>query len=336
MTTATALPGIRRRKFASVALLIVAPLLFSLATTAGGEMKDGALHRVLVLGGGGPVGEAWESGVILGLKDHGIDLSRADLIIGTSAGSIVGARLASAMPSKEFLDAALAPADAPAPGQPAKPPSGPPPDLSFLAAKLVEMGRPNASQQAISAEIGAWALKVHPIVSEAEFIASYQRLFPNPQWPSRGYECATVDAGDGSLRVWNGSSGVPLALAVASSCALPGVFAPVTIGGHRYMDGGVRSVTNADLARGCKTAVVLAPTMGLGDPMAKSFTRPLDGELRILRESGCKVALIAPDAASLTAFGASIGNEHHRAPPLEAGRIQARHQAASIAALWRD
>ena len=70
--------------------------------------------------------------------------------------------------------------------------------------------------------------------------------------------------------------------------------------------------------------------------MAKSFTRPLDGELRILRESGCKVALIAPDAASLKAFGASIGNEHHRAPPLEAGRIQARHQAASIAALWRD
>ncbi len=299
-------------------------------------MKDGALNRVLVLGGGGPVGEAWESGVIAGLKDEGVDLSRADLIIGTSAGAIVGARLASAMPAKEFLAAALAPADAPPPGQPAHAPSGPPPDLSFLAAKLVEMGVPNASQQAISAEIGAWALKVHPIVSEAEFIASYQHRFPNAQWPSRGYECATVDVGDGSLRVWDGSSGVPLALAVASSCALPGVFAPVTIGDHRYMDGGVRSVTNADLARGCKTAVVLAPTLGLADPMAKSFTRPLDAELQILRESGCKVALIAPNAASLKAFGASIGDEHHRAPPLEAGRLQGRAHAASIATLWRD
>ncbi len=299
-------------------------------------MKDGALNRVLVLGGGGPVGEAWESGVILGLKDKGIDMSQADRIIGTSAGAIVGARLASGMPAKDFIAAALAPADAPPPGQPAHAPSGPPPDLSFLGRKLVEMGMPNASQQAISAEIGAWALKVHPIVTEAEFIASYQRLFPNAKWPGRGYECVTVDAGDGSFRVWNGSSGVPLALAVASSCALPGVFAPVTIGGHRYMDGGVRSVTNADLARGCKTAVVLAPTMGLDDPMAKSFTRPLDGELRMLRESGCKVALIAPDAASLKAFGTSIGDEHHRAPPRDAGRVQGGIQAASIAALWRD
>ncbi len=273
---------------------------------------------------------------MVGLKENGIDLARADLILGTSAGAIVGARLASGMATAHFIDAALAPADAPQPGRPVPAPSGPPPDLSFLAAKLVEMGMPKASQQSISAEIGAWALKVHPIVTEAEFVASYQQRFPHQQWPSPAYECATVDANDGSLRVCDASSNVPLALAVASSCALPGVFAPVTINGHRYMDGGVRSVTNADLARGCKTAVILAPTMGLADPMAKSFTRPLDGELRLLRSSGCRVELIAPDAASLKAFGASIGDEHHRTPPLDAGRIQGRHLAASIAKLWND
>jgi len=268
--------------------------------------------------------------------ERGIDFSRADLIIGTSAGAIVGARLASRMPPSDFINAALAPSDGTPPGQPDQTSSSPPPDLSFLAGKLEEMGTGKGSQQSIRAEIGQWARKVHPVVSESQFVASYQRRFPEKEWPSRSYECVSVDGADGSLRVWNGSSDVPLALAVASSCALPGVFAPVTINGHRYMDGGVRSVTNADLARGCKMALVLAPTMGLDDPLAKSFTRPLDGELQVLRDSGCKVELIVPDTASLKAFGASIGDENNRAPALNAGRIQGRKMAGAVAKLWSE
>jgi len=294
------------------------------------------MDRALILGGGGPVGEAWESGVIAGLMEHGIDLSRADRIIGTSAGAIVGARLASRMSSADFINAALAPADGPPRGRPDEKPSSPPPDLSFMAGKLEEMGTAIGSQQSIRAEIGEWAQKVRPVVSEAQFVASYQRRFPEQKWPGRAYECISVDSADGSLRAWNVSSGVPLAPAVASSCALPGVFAPVKIDGHRYMDGGVRSVINADLARGCKTAVVLAPTVGLDDPLAKSFTRPLSAELQILRASGCKVELIAPDSASLKAFGASIGDEDHRTPPLNAGRIEGRDKAGEIAKLWND
>lgn len=327
------------RKSISVTVLIVASLIFVYARAAGNssEAKDRVLNRALILGGGGPVGEAWESGVIAGLTEKGIDLSRADLIIGTSAGAIVGARLASRMPPSEFINAALAPSDGPPPGQPPdRTSSSPPPDLSFLAGKLQEMGTGKASQQSIRAEIGKWAQKVHPVVSESQFVASYNRRFPKKEWPSRAYECVTVDAADGSLRLWNGSSGVPLAVAVASSCALPGVFAPVTINGHRYMDGGVRSVTNVDLARGCKTAVVLAPTMGLDDPLAKSFTRPLSDELQSLRESGCKVELIVPDAASLKSFGASIGDENHRAPPVRAGRLEGRYLAGQIAKLWSN
>jgi NTE family protein len=291
--------------------------------------------HALVLGGGGPVGEAWESGVILGLRDKGIDLSNADLILGTSAGAIVGARLAARIPTVEFTRAALAPADAPLPGQPTHAaPAGPPPDLSFLADKLQEMATRRGYLQSIGAEIGRWAIEVHPVISESDFVASYKRRFPKMEWPTHPYECVAVNAGDGSYRVWNESSGVALADAVASSCALPGVFAPVSIDGHRYMDGGVRSVTNADLARGCRIAVILAPTVGLSDPLAKDFTAHLDDELKTLHDSGCEVELIAPDAASLKAFGPSIGDERHRAAPLEAGRREGQAKAASIGKLW--
>ena len=330
----------RQRKLAEadksipVAVLVVAVLLFVSTRTvaSSSETKDHAL----VLGGGGPVGEAWESGIIAGLREKGIDLSGANLIIGTSAGAIVGARLASRMLPSDFINAALAPSDGSPPGQHDQRSSTPPPDLSFLAGKLEEMGSGKRSQQSIRTEIGEWALKVRPVISESQFVASYHRRFPEEEWPGRAYECISVEAADGSLRVWDRSSGVPLDVAVASSCALPGVFAPVTISGHRYMDGGVRSVTNADLARGCKRALVLAPTIGPNDALAKSFTRPLSGELQTLRDSGCTVELIAPDSASLKAFGATLGDENHRAPAFSAGRVEGLNKAREIARFWSD
>jgi NTE family protein len=320
-------------KSVSSAILILGSLLLVSAQTAAGTSET--KERAVILGGGGPVGEAWESGVLAGLREKGIDLSHADLILGTSAGAIVGARLARRMAPPDFTNAALAPSDGPPPGQrPGQTSPSPPPDLSFLAGKLQEMGIGNGSQQSIRAEIGEWAQKVRPVVSESQFVASYHRRFPESEWPSPAYECISVEAADGSMHVWNESSGVPLAVAVASSCALPGFFAPVMINGHRYMDGGVRSVTNADLARGCKKALVLAPTIGLNDTLAKRFTHPLSAELRTLRDSGCKVVVIGPDAASIKAFGSSIGDENHRALAVDAGRTEGRNKSGEIAKLW--
>ena len=326
---------VRAKKSISVTVLLLVSLLVICAPTAGSCTETGG--RALILGGGGPVGEAWESGVIAGLMEKGVDLSRADLIIGTSAGAIVGARLASRMPRSDFIAAAIAwPDGSPAREQPDQTSSSPPPDLSFLAAKLQEMGAGKGSQESIRAEIGKWAQKVRPVVSESQFVASYKRRFPETDWPRQAFECTSVEAADGSLRVWNGSSGVPLAVAVASSCALPGLFAPVMIDGRQYMDGGVRSVTNADLARGCETALVLAPTKGSNDELAKRFTRPLSGELRILQDSGCKVELIVPDPRSLEAFGPTLGAVNHRAPAFDAGRVEGRSEAGKIVNLWID
>ncbi len=189
-------------------------------------------------------------------------------------------------------------------------------------------------QEPMRAEIGAWAQKVTPVVSEALFVASYQRRFPGKNWPSPTFQCTSIATNDGSLRIWSESSGVPPALAVASSCALPGLFAPVIIEGHGYMDGGVRSATNADLAVGFKTVLVLAPTVGQDNVIAKHGDLP--HELEILRGSGCRVHLIIPDEPSLKAFGPSLGDEGLRAPAADAGLAQGRRMAAVIAKFWSN
>jgi NTE family protein len=313
-----------------ILLSMVATTLASIVPVlaAAADTNHQALDHVLILGGGGPVGEAWESGVMAGLAESGVGLTEIDRIIGTSAGAIVGARVAGRMSPLGLVRAALTRFEGPPPQH-----IPPAPGLSFLVGKLEELNAGKLSEQSVGIEVGQWALKVNPIVSEEGFVASFQRRVPQPDWPSGAYECVSVDAMDGSLRVWDEASKVQPALAIASSCALPGFFAPVTISGHRYMDGGVRSATNADLARGCKTAIVLAPTVGPSDALAKVSVKRLDEELRILRESRCKVALIVPNAGSLRAFGGTLGNSSRVGPALEAGRVQGGGIASKIAGL---
>jgi NTE family protein len=318
----------RVRNCVSVTGTVLAWLVLA-CTAAADPIRDPPYHA-LILGGGGPVGEAWESGVIAGLMEKGVDLAAMDRVIGTSAGAVVGARLAGRMSGSELTTAALTRFEGPSP-QPTQP--SPPPDLTFLVSKLEQLNQGKLSEQSVGVEVGEWALEVRPIVSEAGFVASFKRRFPQPSWPAGAYECVSVDAGDGSLRVWSESSQVSPALAVASSCALPGFFAPVTIDGRRYMDGGARSATNADLARGCKTAIVLAPTVGPGDALAKVSVKRFDQELEVLRASGCKVVPIVPDAGSLSAFGGMLGNSSRAGLALEAGRNQGLNSAANITGL---
>ena len=111
----TAPLGVWAWKPLSIMLLVGTCFLLACDESANSEAENRAVDRALILGGGGPVGEAWESGVIVGLMEKGIAYHVADLIVGTSAGAIVGARLASRMPSQKFVDAAVAPSDGPPP-----------------------------------------------------------------------------------------------------------------------------------------------------------------------------------------------------------------------------
>ena len=285
--------------------------------------------RALVLGGGGPVGIAWESGLLAGLARAGIDLGHADFIVGTSAGSFVGARLALGAVTADLAEPILA--DAARPATQARRTSGggrPPADLSKLMTLMAEAQAGKRDPQAVRAEIGAFALRAST-PGEADFIASFGRAFaglPEGAWPERGFACTAVDAITGEFQLWTGESGVGVTRAVASSCSVPGVYPPITLNGRRYIDGGMRSATNADMAKGHERVVVVAIRVGAGSP--------LDAEIEALKAGGAQVALITPGEASLAAMGANLMDFRTRGPAAKAGLAQAEAEAAMLGAFW--
>ena len=280
------------------------------------------------------MGIGWESGIVSGLIEGGVDLSQADLIVGTSAGSFVGANLAMGRDLAHLAQTYIAePQEPVAAAQPATPP----PDLSILIGKMQEAVSGVRPAKEVRAEIGAWALTAKTI-SEEDFIASFGGWLsglPENAWPERPFAGTAVDAADGSFVVWNREAGIGLARAVASSCSVPGIFPPITIGGRHYIDGGMRSTTNADVAKGYDVVLMVAVTARIPDPvMAERFSKPLENELKILRESGARVELIKPDDASLDAFGMNLMDRSHRPAAAKAGLSQGRAEAARLRRIW--
>jgi NTE family protein len=292
--------------------------------------------RALVLGGGGPVGIAWEAGLLAGFAEGGVDLAGADFIVGTSAGSFVGAQLAMGK-TPGALAAPIIAESAPEQQPSSARHAGPPPDLTMLLTKMAEAASGKRPAKEVRAEIGKWALEAKTM-SEETFIAGFGRSFndlADDAWPSRNYACTAVDALTGEFVVWNKEAGVGIKRAVASSCSVPGVFPPITIKDRRYIDGGMRSATNADLAKGYDVAVVVAVTGAAADPaIAERFRKMLDNELKVLRDSGTRVELIVPDAGSIAAFGVNLMDGRRRPGAASAGLTQGRTKAASLRSLW--
>jgi NTE family protein len=284
-----------------------------------------------VLGGGGPVGIAWESGLLAGLAENGVDLSSADFVVGTSAGSVVGAQLALGRSPAQIAAPDLAGA------VPARPASGPPPDLTTLITKMLEGASGKRPAEEVRAEIGAWALN-SPAMSEEDFIARFAPSlggdFDGP-WPAKAYACTAVDAADGSFMVWNKDAEIGLVRAVASSCAVPGIYPPISFRGRRYIDGGMRSATNADLAKGYEIVIVVAVTIrAMPSFIADVFRRRFEGELQVLGDGGSRVEVIVPDEESSAAFGMNLMDASRRQPSAQAGLRQGRVEAARIVEIW--
>jgi len=290
--------------------------------------------RALVLGGGGPVGVGWESGLAAGLEEEGVRLADADFIVGTSAGSIVGSQLALGRPARELLAA-----------QRALSASGlssrqTPVDMAALTQRFIALYTSERPPQELRAEIGAFALAAET-PSEEEWLATFgsMRGLTEESWPERPFVCTAVDTADGSFVVWDKDSGVSLALAVASSCAVPGVFPPITIDGRRYMDGGMRSIINADLAGGYDVVIVVSVTGGGAvqqNPIAERARRRLEQGIDELRAEGSTVEVVVPDEASRVAFGANLLDPSRRGASAEAGLHQGRIEAARLRAVWGD
>jgi NTE family protein len=297
------------------------------------------MSRALVLGGGGPVGIAWESGLLAGLAQAGLDLGGADFIIGTSAGSFVGARLAMGAETAKLADPILAEAQR----EPAMAGGGGgearrPPDLTFMFVKMAEAASGMRDPAEVRAEIGQFALAAQTM-DEAAFIASFGRSFASladDAWPqARSFACTAVDAETGGFQLWSAESGVGVTRAVASSCSVPGVYPPVTIKGRRYIDGGMRSATNADLAMGHELVVIVAVRNdGLAPPHMEAIRARLDQEVKDLTDAGAKVAVLTPDAACQAAFGGNMMDFRHRPDSARAGFDQGRNLASELKDFW--
>jgi NTE family protein len=295
------------------------------------------MSRALVLGGGGPVGIAWECGLIAGLAQAGVDLGAADFILGTSAGSFVGARLAMGAEAGTLAEPILAEAARAESRPKSDAPQRRPADLSFLMDKMAEAQGSLRNPAEVRAEIGQWALAADTMDEDA-FIASFGRSFaglPADFWPQRGYACTAVDAETGGFQLWTGESGVGVTRAVASSCSVPGVYPPVTVGGRRYIDGGMRSGTNADLATGHALVVLVAVRLGAAAGAGgQRIAQRLDEEVATLQEGGADVLVITPNDASQAAFGANLMDFRRRPGAVRAGLAQGAALAAELAPRW--
>ncbi|GIE77337.1 patatin [Actinoplanes philippinensis] len=276
----------------------------------------GVDRKALVLGGGGVTGVAWEIGMLHGLAGHGVDLTGAGLFVGTSAGSSVAAQVLSGVPLKDLFDAQLADATGELSAR-----IGPGVLLGFLVAGLWP-GDPVRGR----AWLGRRALRTRTAVSEADRRAVIARRVGDGGWPAVRLRITAVEAQTGEVRVFDADSGVSLVDAVAASCAVPLVWPPTTIDGVRYVDGGVRSVANVDLAAGADRVVVLAPTTRSARPSG----RP-DVQLKALGVPG---AVVSPDAAAVRAIGANVLDPARRRPAAEAGYAQAAAEAGRLRDLW--
>jgi NTE family protein len=295
------------------------------------------MSRALVLGGGGPVGIAWEAGVLAGLAEGGVAAADADFIVGTSAGSVVGALAAMGREPGSIAAPIIAEADRlrEVPGQVAENRPGAP-NMMVLFQKMQEAASGERDPEEVRREIGVFALEAQTI-DEEQFIGGFGRQLAaasDGAWPGRGYACTAVDCETGAFVVWNAESGVALSRAVASSCAVPGVFPPITLKGRKYMDGGMRSATNADLAKGHERTLIVALRLGAGE-MAERMMRPLEREIATIREAGGEVELIVPDEASVAAFGGNLMNPRHRPAAAKAGIEQGRRLAGDLKGFWR-
>jgi NTE family protein len=273
--------------------------------------------RGLVLGGGGVTGIAWMTGLLAGLAEAGIDLTSADVVVGTSAGSVVGAQILSGPTLEDLYAAQLTDPTGELAAR-----MGATAMLRFITAAVWP-----GDEQKARARLGRAALRART-VPEAERRAVIERRLPNAEWPERRLLITSVDAETGELRVFDRSSGVPLPEAVAASCAVPIVWPPITVGGRRYIDGGVRSATNADLAAGCDRVVVIAPIT-----FALRRGSRIASQLASLGAS-VRSVVISPDAQARKAIGGNVLDPAHRVVSARAGHAQSAVVAESVAAVW--
>jgi NTE family protein len=282
----------------------------------------------LVLGGGGAVGVAYHAGALTALEnDVGWDPRSAAVIVGTSAGSLVGALLrrgvaaidlaaltVGASVPEDLLALAGAMADrAPLPAwSPFALLRFRPPRLPVVAAWLRRPWQ-------LDPVLALTSLLPDGRIDLLAHVGDSSGILDGP-WPDDPLWVCAVRQRDLRRAVFGRDRQAELPDAVAASCAIPGYFRPAAIAGETYLDGGVRSPTNADVLRtsGIDLAIVVSPMSGQDLPRlhpASTVRRyakaKVDHEVRMLREHGIPTVLIEPGNVTAQVLGSDPMREDH-------------------------
>lgn len=278
--------------------------------------------KALVLGGGGPVGIAWEAGVLAGLAAEGVRPAW-DLIVGTSAGSFVGSAIAQGHDPESYAQAQIEFGHKEQAGE------GPPAmnlDPSRFVAIYMKMPVDAEAPVELLKEFGALS-KSGAVVPEELYAAIFESVAEaDAPWPDN-FAATAVDVDSGAFTLIRKSHGAPLRQGVAASCAVPGIFPPVRIGDRAYMDGGCRSPTSADAAAGHARVITLAVNTPLSGPAIWAMAKR---EAEAVEKAGGRHALIVPDAEVLQTFPMNFMDGRNRAAIAQAGIEQGRREASRI------
>jgi NTE family protein len=270
------------------------------------------MTRALVLGGGGPLGVGWQAGLLSALTEASVPVGDANLVVGTSAGSIVGAQITSGRPLT---------------------------DLQVPIGQRVpwQVGEPSDSL-----DLGEMIAPPDPVnaAPEADWITYFDFLCFR-DWPAP-FRCTAFSITSGSFAVWDQASGVDLQRAVASSCTVPGLVSPVTINGESWIDGGARDALNADLAIGYEVVVAVScmalnPPKGATPGILAGLLPGIRKRIDALRASGALVEVIEPskEFGELRGWGRYLMDVSRTSDAFDAGVRRGGAEVQRVRALWK-
>lgn len=295
-------------------------------------------NLALVLGSGGAAGNAWLIGIVAGLAEAGVDLTTADLVIGTSAGANAAVQIRSGIPLADLYAATIAPLP-PRPQGPGR--EAVPPRMDAVFVRIREISAAATTQAELQKAMAAYALErdssFGPEIADQRRSVVAARM-PIQQWPERRMVIVAINAETAETVQFDRNSGVDLVDAAIAATALPGAGPSHIINGTRYMSGGIRSAENADLAAGYAKVVVLAPLSGRTGPLPEGqfegLRRPpgadLASQVELLRSQGSHVEVITPDDASRAAMGINQMDLATRAPSARAGFEQGKREVRRL------
>jgi NTE family protein len=288
----------------------------------------------LVLAGGGAAGNAWELGLIAGLSDAGVDVTEADLIVGTSAGSTVAAQITSGTRPAELYAAILGEVHQSRTGETGSD-RGRAPRFSGPSYLEWSNGIISAAEDASDMRRRMGAAALHMDASDGSRSTRWRDIvaarLPSRHWPQHRVLITAVDARTGEPVVFDRHSGIDLVDAVAASTS---AMTPYRIGESRYINGGYRRSENADLAAGCGRVLVLSP-FGGRSRMPLEWGMDLATQVDELRAGGSRVETVFPDSGAGDVFDANALDPSTRLQAARGGYDQGRALAELLADFWR-